>query len=188
MIKWHVTLLVVLLFLLASCAPVTSPNTPTAVATNTPAPANTPLPSISSNWTDRIRECVSRESFLVHALPELDKYGGGTDAVITFPLITLTETSRGCITLPEDLYPKAQREFTTEEGNASLGYVSNWEQACNSTRGGPLAANCTGDGYEGGGSGIVIVKAKSAVPNVPDLVFQLRITGPTSGSVSSYDR
>ncbi len=184
MIRRDITLLVALLCFSTSCTPLPPPPTPTAVVTNAP-PTNTPTPVVSTGWIDRIKGCVSQESFLVHVLPELDQYEGSTSPVILFPVISLTATSRGCISLPEDLYPKAQREFTTEEGNASLGYVSNWEQACNSTRGGPLAANCTGDGYEGGGSGLVIVKAKSVVSNVPDLVFQFRILGPLPAPTSS---
>ncbi len=116
-----------------------------------PPHSTSTTPSSPVNWIARIRGCVSRESFLTAVLPELDQYKGTASSVVIFPFISVTETTRGCITLPEELYPKAEREFITVEGNASLGYVSNWDQACNSSQFGPLANNCTGDGYEGGG-------------------------------------
>jgi hypothetical protein len=161
-------LVVFLSFVLASCVPVLVPaSRPNATVGNMPLPTDTPT---ATNWKDRIRECVREHSFLVALLPELNRYQGNTNPIQVS--ISITPTVRGCITLPEDLYPVTQREFISREGDALLGYVSNWEPVCGGIHTGPLPGNCTGDGYEGGGTGTTVLRAKSTMPNVPDLVFR----------------
>ncbi len=134
----------------------------------------TPTPA---NWQDRIRECVSGTSFLIGLLPELDKFSSSSQAIEV--TTNITPTSRGCITLPEDIFPVSQRALTSD-GTAFMGYVSNWEEACGGAHAAPLPGNCTGDGYEAGGDGTVTLTANSASSDVPRLIVHFVIlTGAT---------
>lgn len=166
---------------LVSCAPASMPVTPLSRAvTGIPTPISVitvptlvPL-STPEDWKDRIRACITRYSFLTPILPQLDRYEDHNNPIEVS--VSIVPTHRGCITLPEDLYPVAQRELVNEKGDAFLGYISNWEPVCGGFHTGPLPGNCTGDGYEGGGTGTVILRARSAVPSVPDLIFHFVMT------------
>ncbi len=149
----------ILLIILAGCS---------AAITGNPV-YETPTPA---NWQDRIRECISGSSFLITLLPELDKYTSSSQSIEV--TANITPTSRGCITLPEDLFPLSQRAFTSD-GTGFMGYVSNWEEACGGTHAAPLAGNCTGEGYEAGGTGTVTLTANSATNDVPQLVIHFVI-------------
>lgn len=133
-------------------------------ASNPGSPAiEAPTPA---DWQDRIRECISSTSFLVALLPGLNKYTSSTTVEVT---TTITPTSRGCITLPGDIYPVDQRTFSSE-GTAYLGYVSNWEQVCGGAHTAPLPGDCTGEGYEAGSTGMVTMVADSSSANVPQFI------------------
>lgn len=142
--------------------------------------SNTRGPTIETStppdWQDRIRECISSTSFLVALLPELDKYTNGTAVEVT---TTITPTSRGCITLPGDIYPADQRTFSSE-GTAYLGYVSNWEQVCGGAHTAPLPGDCTGEGFEAGGTGTVTMTAESSSKDVPQLIVHFVIGKDTT--------
>ena len=121
-------------------------------------------PSVE-NWKEKVSTCINSESFLYPNLPELQESGNTNLVELN---IETCDTCRGCLTLPEDLYPRANRNITAT-GNTSLGYVSNWEEACSGTHVAPLDNNCTGDGYQAGGNGTVTFEAKSVVSGVPDI-------------------
>ncbi len=109
---------------------------------------------------------------MISLLPELSKYADNAQAIeIT---TTLNPTSRGCISLPEDIYPLAKRTFSTV-GTAYLGIVSNWEQACGGTQAAPLPGDCTGEGYEAGGAGSITLVANSSLAEAPNLIVHFTI-------------
>ncbi|HEY4510022.1 MAG TPA: hypothetical protein VJC15_03500 [Candidatus Paceibacterota bacterium] len=139
-------------------------------------PEETMQGSDTSTWQSKIKSCIDNLSLLDSIVPQVEDYGVvNTDRKPIEGVLEITEkTSRGCITLPEDLYPRSEREFIAEN-DAGLGYVSNWEEACGGIHVGPIGDNCTGDGYDFRGNGTVLFKARSVVTDVPDINFRFII-------------
>lgn len=131
-------------------------------------------PAVGSptNWKEKVRACIDG-SFLESLLPQVEK----SEINRSKPLESvqeLVETWRGCVTLPEGLYPRSKRKLISK-GDAALGYVSNWEESCGGTMVGPIKGNCTGDGYEAVGNGEVLFEAKSAISGIPDINMRFLI-------------
>mgnify|MGYP001568500438 CR=1 FL=1 len=138
--------------------------------------------STSLNWKDKLKACINEPcsysspgacSYLTPLLSQIENYEAKKDGTIDGSL-EIVETSRGCITLPEDLYPMSKREFIGGD-NASLGRVSNWDGACGGIDVGAVGDDCTGHGYEAVGNGSVLLRAKSAVTDIPDINFNFII-------------
>lgn len=121
-------------------------------------------------WQERILECINPESFLWSKITDRTT-AVGNELKIN---VESFDTRRGCLTLPDDLFPRAQRTIT-QLGNATLGYVSNWDEACEGRYSVSLPNNCTGKGYQANGQGTVVFQAKSTADGVPDLSVEFTV-------------